>query len=244
MIKITKTSTIAKGDCLELMKSIPNQSVDLILTDPPYNLGAFMHKRGTNIKGMRNNHFAYSGWDDLSFDDWSSVMRLFLQECNRVLKVRGTLLMFMSVLKLETIIELATQAGLYYKTVGVWHKTNPMPRNMDLHFINSIEPWLYFISGGKTGVFNNQGKAIHDFIETSTISYSEHKLGEHPTQKPKKLLQHFIEILSNEEDVILDPFMGSGSTGVVCEQLRRNFIGFELNDHYFTIATHRIMEKK
>ncbi|MDC1601962.1 site-specific DNA-methyltransferase, partial [Phocaeicola vulgatus] len=79
---------------------------------------------------------------------------------------------------------------------------------------------------------------------TSTISASEHKLGKHPTQKPKLLLQHFIEILSNEKDVVLDPFMGSGSTGVVCELLNRNFIGFELDEKYYNIATQRILEKK
>jgi len=99
MIQITDNSTIAKGDCLTLIKSIPDHSIDLILTDPPYNLGNFMHKRGTNIKGMRNNHFAYSGWDNLSFEEWSNVMKLFLQECNRVLKTKGSLLMFMSILK-------------------------------------------------------------------------------------------------------------------------------------------------
>lgn len=244
MIQITKTSIVEKGDCLELIKKVPDHSIDLILTDPPYNLGVFMHRRGTNIKGMRKNHFAYSGWDDLTFEEWSKVMSSFLQECSRVLKAKGALLMFMSILKVETIIELATNAGLYYKTVGVWHKTNPMPRNMDLHFINSNEPWLYFISGGRTGVFNNNGKPIHDFIETATISYAERKLGNHPTQKPKKVLQHFIEILSNEDDVILDPFMGSGSTGVVCEQLNRRFVGFELDESYYNIAVQRIQNKE
>lgn len=171
-------------------------------------------------------------------------MKKFMKECARVLKSKGSLIMFMSIMKVETIIKLATDAGLYYKTVGAWHKTNPMPRNMNLHFINSIEPWLYFINDGHTGTFNNNGKPIHDFIETSTISASEHKLGKHPTQKPKLLLQHFIEILSNEKDVVLDPFMGSGSTGVVCELLNRNFIGFELDEKYYNIATQRILEKK
>lgn len=243
MTQITSSSWVANGDCLNLIKSIPDSSIDLILTDPPYNLGLFMHQRGTNLKGMRNNHFAYSGWDDLSYDDWSNVMQELLVECNRVLKPKGALLMFMSVIKLETIIDLATSAGLYYKTTGVWHKTNPMPRNMNLHFINSIEPWVYFISKGRTGVFNNKQKSVHDFVETSTITASEHKLGCHPTQKPKKLLSHFVELLSNRGDVVLDPFMGSGSTGVVCELLDRRFIGFELNSEYFEIASRRIKTK-
>ena len=203
-----------------------------------------MHKRGTNIKGMRNNHFAYSGWDDMEYSEWSYVMELFLKECQRVLVSKGALIVFMSIMKVETIIDFATKAGLYYKTVGVWHKSNPMPRNMNLHFINSIEPWLYFINDGHTGTFNNEGKPIHDFIETSTITASEHRLGNHPTQKPKALLSHFIKLLSNESDVVLDPFMGSGSTGVVCEQLNRNFIGFEINSNYYNIACQRIINKK
>ena len=236
MEQITINSLIGCGDCLKLIKRLPDKSVDLILTDPPYNLGRFMHKRGTNIKGMRDNHFAYSGWDDMEYAQWSRVMKRFMKECARILKSKGALVMFMSIMKVETIIKFAIDAGLYYKTTGIWHKTNPMPRNMNLHFINSIEPWLYFINDGHTGTFNNSGKSIHDFIETSTISASEHKLGEHPTQKPKFLLQHFIEILSNEGDVVLDPFMGSGSTGVVCEQLNRHFIGFELNREYYDIA--------
>lgn len=244
MEQITENSMIGCGDCLKLMKQLPNKSVDLILTDPPYNLGLFMHKRGTNIKGMRDNHFAYSGWDDMEYSQWCRVMRRFMKECARVLKDKGSLIMFMSILKVERLIDYATSSGLYYKTVGIWHKTNPMPRNMNLHFLNSIEPWLYFINNGHTGTFNNDGKPIHDFIETSTISASEHRLGKHPTQKPIQLMRHFVELLSNEKEIVLDPFMGSGSTGVACEQLNRNFIGFELNEEYYNIASRRIQDKK
>ena len=137
MKQITALSKLDLGDCLNLIKQLPDKSIDLILTDPPYNLGLFMHKRGTNIKGMRNNHFAYSGWDNLEFSQWTLVMKEFLLQCARVLKSKGSLIMFMSIIKVETIINLALNAGLYYKTVGIWHKTNPMPRNMNLHFINS-----------------------------------------------------------------------------------------------------------
>ena len=95
MKQITTNSLIGCGDCLKLIKSLPDKSVDLILTDPPYNLGLFMHKRGTNIKGMRNNHFAYSGWDDMEYAQWSRVMQKFKKECARVLKSKGSLIMFM-----------------------------------------------------------------------------------------------------------------------------------------------------
>lgn len=111
-----------------------------------------------------------------------------------------------------------------------------------LGFINSTETWIYLVNDGTTGTFNNHGKAIHDFVETATIGTKERKYGKHPTQKPIGLLNHFIEILSNENDVVLDPFMGSGSTGVSCKQLKRRFIGIELNKEYFELAKRRILE--
>jgi len=240
---ISPLSKIACGDCLKFLQEIPDKSVDLVLTDPPYNLGLFMHKRGTNIKGMRDHHFAYSGWDNLEFEEWCKLMQKFFVQCGRVLKDKGALLMFMSIMKVETIINEALDAGFYYKTVGIWHKTNPMPRNMNLHFVNSTESWLYFINHGTTGTFNNEGKPVHDFIETATISKSEHDLSKHPTQKPVKLLEHFVKLLSNKGDVVLDPFMGSGSTGVATEHLNRKFIGIELNEEYCNIAKQRIKEK-
>lgn len=242
--EITPLSKIAIGDCLEKMKQLPDKSVDLIITDPPYNLGLFMKNRGTNIKGMRDNHFAYSGWDDLDFESWSIQMDMFLRECHRILKKRGSLIIFMSIIKVETIINLAVKNKLYYKTVGIWHKTNPMPRNMNLHFVNSTESWLYFINDGTTGIFNNRGKVIHDFVESSTINNSERKYGKHPTQKPLTLICHFIDLLSNEGDIVLDPFMGSGTTGVGCEVLNRKFYGIELDKEYYSIASNRLKAKK
>lgn len=235
---------IYNDDCINAMKKIPDNSVDLILTDPPYNLGLFMHQRGTNLKRMRENHFAYSGWDDLEFDKWKEEMDKFLSECHRVLKPKGSLIIFMSIIKVETIINLAQSHKFYYKTVGTWHKKNPMPRNMNLHFLNSTESWLYFINEGTTGTFNNKGKPIHDFVETAIIPASERKLGKHPTQKPIVLMKHFVSLLSNPGDTILDPFMGSGSSGVAALLENRNFIGIELNNEYFQLANKRLCQRK
>lgn len=226
------------------MKLLPDNSVDLVLTDPPYNLGLFMHQRGTNLKKMRDNHFAYSGWDNLEFDTWKEEMDKFLAECHRVLKKKGALIIFMSIIKVETIIKLAQKNKFYYKTVGTWHKKNPMPRNMNLHFINSTESWLYFINDGTTGTFNNNGKPVHDFIETSTISVFERKLGKHPTQKPIALMRHFISLLSNPNELVVDPFMGSGSTGVGALLEGRQFIGCDINPEYFSLANQRLLQLK
>ena len=150
------------------------------------------------------------------------------------------MIMFMSLIKLETLIQIAEKHGFYYKTTGIWHKTNPMPRNMNLHFVNSTEAWLYFTYKTRTGTFNNEGKLYHDFIETSLVTKNEKSFGKHPTQKPVQLISHFVELLSNKGDLIIDPFMGSGTTGVVSKSLGRDFIGIELEEGYFNIATQRI----
>lgn len=235
---------IYNENCLEGMKMIPDKSVDLIITDPPYNLGLFMKGRGTNLKKMRENHFAYSGWDDLEFEKWCSQMDALIAECHRVLKKKGNLLIFMSIIKVETIINIAQNHKFYYKTVGIWHKTNPMPRNMNLQFVNSTEAWIHFVNDATTGTFNNRGKVIHDFVESSTINNSERKFGKHPTQKPLQVMCHFIDLLSNEKNIVLDPFMGSGTTSVAAIRTKRNFIGFELQKEYFDIANKRVKDEQ
>ncbi|MEK5256599.1 site-specific DNA-methyltransferase [Paenibacillus sp. FSL F4-0125] len=231
-------------DCIDSMSKLRSESVELILTDPPYNLGLFMKDRDTNLKKMRDNFFGAAGWDDLGFADWEASMNNFFAESTRLLKKGGAMIVFMSVIKVETLIRLAEQNGLYYKTTGIWHKHNPMPRNMNLHFVNSTEAWVYFTYKKKTGTFNNAGKAVHDFFETSVTPGTERRFGKHPTQKPEQLLQQFIHLLSNEGETVLDPFMGSGSTGVVAKRNRRKFIGIELNKEYFQNATERIKETK
>ena len=240
--QIGDNALIANGDAINYMGKLPDNSVDLIITDPPYNLGLFMKKRGTNMNKLRKGHFAASGWDDLEFDEWIKQMDLLFRECHRVLRKRGSLIMFMSIIKVESLIGLALKHGFYYKTVGVWHKTNPLPRNMNLQFINSTEPWIYMINDGTTGTFNNAGKALHDFVETSTISSKERKLGKHPTQKPLALMEHFVQILSNKGDVIVDPFMGSGTTAIAAIKNDRKFIGIELNSEYYNLTINRIKE--
>lgn len=234
---------LGKGNCIEYLKYLKNDTVDLILTDPPYNLGNFMHSRNTNLVKMRKNQFAYAGWDDLSQMDWEKEIEFFFKESSRILKKGGALLMFMSLMKIETIIRLACKHKFYYKTTGIWHKTNPMPRNMNIHFVNSTEAWVYFINDDTSGIFNNEGKMIHDFIETSLTTSKEKKFGKHPTQKPMKIISHFIKILSNVGDVVLDPFMGSGTTGVSAKKMERKFIGIELDEKYYELSKIRMLNE-
>lgn len=231
------------NDCINAMKMINENSINLIVTDPPYNLGNFMKNRDTNLSKMRDNFFGSAGWDDMDFDEWTESMDNFFAESARVMKKGGSMIVFMAIIKVETIIKLAEKHGFYYKTTGIWHKTNPMPRNMNLHFVNSTEAWVYFTYKTRTGTFNNEGALYHDFIETSVTSNGERRYGKHPTQKPESLMLHFVEILSNSGDWILDPFMGSGTTGVAAKKVDRNFIGVELDETYFKIAKSRIDER-
>ena len=231
-------------DCIVAMKKVEDESISLIVTDPPYNLGKFMKNRYTNLSKMRDNFFGSAGWDDMEFDEWEKSMDAFFKAAAKVMRKGGTMIVFMAIIKVETIIKLAEQHGFYYKTTGIWHKTNPMPRNMNLHFVNSTEAWIYFTYKTRTGTFNNSGVLIHDFIETSVTPNGERRYGKHPTQKPESLMQHFVEILSNKNEWVLDPFMGSGTTGVVAKRTGRNFIGVELNKDYFKIAKTRIEEQR
>ena len=228
--------------CIDAMDKLNEGSISLIVTDPPYNLGNFMKSRDTNLSKMRDNFFGSAGWDDMEFDEWEQSMNTFFKSASRVMKKGGSMIVFMAIIKVETIIQLAEKHGFYYKTTGIWHKTNPMPRNMNLHFVNSTEAWIYFTYKKRTGTFNNGGALFHDFIETSVTPMSERKHGKHPTQKPEALMLHFVEILSDPNDWVMDPFMGSGTTGVAARKADRNFIGVELNKDYFAMAKARIEE--
>ena len=230
-------------DCIAAMKKVEDKSISLIVTDPPYNLGNFMKNLDTILSNMRVNFFGSACWDDMVFDEWEKSMDDFFKAAAKVMRKGGTMIVFMAIIKVETIIRLAEKHGFYYKTTGIWHKTNPMPRNMNLHFVNSTEAWIYFTYKTRTGTFNNSGALIHDFIETSVTPNGERRYGKHPTQKPESLIQHFVEILSNENEWVFDPFMGSGTTGVVAKRTGRNFIGVELNKDYFEIAKSRIEGK-
>ena len=217
---------LVRGDCLRELSAVADGSVDLVLTDPPYNLGLFMRDRGAGIMRMRDNYFGTAGWDNLEYNQWVERIGTLLDEAARVLRTGGSMVMFMAVIKVETIVHLAQERGFYYK--------------MNLHFVNSTECWVYFVRGARTGTFNNDGKVLHDFVETPVTSRSERSYGSHPTQKPVALMEHFVRTLTDPGDLVLDPFMGSGSTGVAACNLGRRFLGIELNPTYYDMARARV----
>lgn len=224
---------ILQGDSKEIIKRIPDNSIDFILTDPPYNLG--QHSTG-NIplpgRSAMNNDVAE--WDMVDFnpEEWAD-------EFIRILKPTGNLFIFTSY----------NQLGRWYNCLDhkfdtsnfmIWHKTNPAPKIFKAGFLNSCE--MIFTCWNKKHTWNFISQAeMHNFIE-SPICMRPERLNnpKHPTQKPVSILKKMIEIASNKDDIVFDPFMGVGSTGVAALNLERRFIGIELNKIYFNAAKKRI----
>ena len=221
------------ADSKDVIKRIPDNSIDFILTDPPYNLG--QHSTG-NIplpgRSAMNNDVA--DWDMLDFnpEEWAD-------EFIRILKPTGNLFIFTSY----------NQLGRWYNCLDqkfdtsnfmIWHKTNPAPKIFKASFLNSCE--MIFTCWNKKHTWNFiSQKEMHNFIE-SPICMRPERLSnpKHPAQKPVGILKKMIEIASNKDDIIFDPFMGVGSIGVAALELERRFIGVELNKEYFDAATKRI----
>ena len=223
--------TLLHGDCLKLTKDIPDGSIDLLLTDIPFNIS-----KHSNFKTMKNrNGIDFGEWDK-DFD--TSCLSLFVPK----IKKGGSLVIFHAAEQLTPICEALN--GMELKDRLVWQKTNPMPRNRDRRYISNIERLAWFVKPGDKWTFNRQNSTYDGCV----ITYpSENGYGfkrYHPCQKNVKMLEELILRHSNAGDVILDPFMGSGSTGVACVETNRNFIGFELNEDYFKIAKERIEESK
>ena len=227
--------TIAHNDSKEYIKTVPSGSVDLILTDPPYNLSGY--STGNMKFDWRkeiNNDVA--DWDRQDFRpaDW-------LMEFQRILKPSGNIFAFTSYNLLGKWHEAFDPVFDTFQFM-VWHKTNPMPKLRRAGFLNSCELIVCLWNKGHTWNFSTQ-KEMHNFMESSICMGRERlKDPPHPTQKPVKILKHIIDIASNAGDVVFDPFMGVGSTGVAALETGRKFIGVEIDKRYFNGAATRLKE--
>ena len=223
------------GDAKTLIKSIPDKSIDLIFTDPPYNLSPY--STGNIKMSWRkdfNNDLADWDRDDFKPSEWS-------KDFIRILKPTGNIFVFTSYNLLGKWHEVFDPLFDTFQFV-VWHKTNPPPKLYKAGFLNSCELIVCMWNKGHTWNFGKQNE-MHNFIETPICMGNERtKNPVHPTQKPVKVLNRIIKIASKEGDLILDPFMGVGSTGVSAIGLKRNFMGFELKEEYFKAAEKRIEE--
>lgn len=219
---------IKQGDCLDLMKDVPDKTVDMILTDPPYELEN--HGGGTTQlatrKLVKEKHIDFIS-NGFNYDD---VFNEFLRIC----KIPN-IFIFCSNKQISRVMKWFEDKKLT-TTLLVYNKTNPSPL-CNGKYLSDCEFVVYVRGNGAT--FNNDTPfEFKKKVYTSPVVSKKQRL--HPTQKPLELLERYIVLHSKEHDVIFDPFMGSGSTGVACINTNRNFIGFELDEKYFEIAKNRL----
>ena len=218
------TTQLIHGDCLEKMRDIPDGSIDLVLTDPPYNIA-------------RDNNFDTMGRTGIDFGEWDKNADIFsyIAEASRVIRNGGSFVVFNGWKNLGDIAKEAERVGFETKDMLRLEKTNPMPRNRDRRYITDFECAIWFTKPKGKWTFNRQDPNYQrpKFVKSVEKGY-------HPTQKNLSLMEDLLRIHSNEGDMVLDPFMGSGTTGIACKNLGRNFIGMELDREYYQIAQKRI----
>lgn len=225
---------LLNGDCFELIKKIPNDSIDLVLIDPPYEVSRDTNFAKGECKGTNVDRFRVS----MDFGDWDNNftgLDIIIKECYRILKKSGTLICFYDLWKITPLKEYFEEAKFKQIRFIEWLKTNPVPLNSKINYLtNSREIAISGVKGGKPTFHSEYDNGIYQY----PICHDKDRF--HPTQKPLQLIEDIIKKHSNENDLIVDCFMGSGTTGVAAINLKRNFIGIERNKEYFEKAEIRI----
>ena len=213
---ITDNYKLLHGDCLERMKEIPDGSVDLILTDIPYD-GV---NRGSN--GLRKLDKGKA--DVITFD-----IHEFLKEVDRICS--GTIIIFCAKNQLSDVFKYFENNKSGTVRQLVWQKSNPSPMNGQHIYLSGIENAIWF---------KKRGSVFNAHCKNTVFKHPTGRSKLHPTEKNHALLIELILDNSNENQVVLDPCMGSSSTGIACLNTNRKFIGIELDDNYFDIGAERM----
>jgi len=229
---------ILQGDVIELFEELENNSIDLIIADPPYNLG----------KDYGNNH------DLKDFDEYLDFSLTWLKEAHRVLKPTGTIYVFMGVRFISYLYEaMDRKLKMFFNSWICWHYTQGMgkkigfsPRHDDILMFNKSQKFTFNLDAVRVpqkyyrARNNMRGANPGDVWKFSHVHYCNPNRQKHPTQKPEGLIERMVLASSNEEDIVLDPFSGSGTTLRVCQQLNRDCIGFELNPNFVQMTKERL----
>ena len=248
------SARILVGDCVAEMAKLPAASVDLIFADPPYNLqlqGELKRPDDSTVDAVDD------AWDQFaSFAAYDDFTRAWLLSCRRVMKPSATLWVIGSYHNIFRVGALLQDLGFWILNDVVWRKSNPMPNFRGRRFTNAHETliWAARDAGGRGYTFNYEAlKAGNDDVQVRSDWFIPLCTGEerlkgpdgkklHPTQKPEALLARAILAASQPDDLVLDPFCGTGTTGAVARQLRRRFIGIERDAGYASAAERRIAE--
>ncbi len=251
-LKTVETNRILIGDCVAEMAKLPAESVDLVFADPPYNLqlqGDLKRPDDSRVDAVDD------AWDKFSsFSAYDDFTRAWLIACRRVMKRNATLWVIGSYHNIFRVGAILQDVGFWILNDVVWRKSNPMPNFRGRRFTNAHETliWAAREPDGRGYTFNYEAlKAGNDDVQvrsdwTIALCTGEERLkganGKklHPTQKPETLLARVILASSRPDDVVLDPFCGSGTTGAVAKRLGRRFIGIERERAYAAAAQTRI----
>ena len=243
---------ILVGDCVAAMARMPGESVDLVFADPPYNLqlqGDLKRPDDSRVDAVDDD------WDKFSsFAAYDDFTRAWLLACRRVMKPSATLWVIGSYHNIFRVGAILQDLGFWILNDVVWRKTNPMPNFRGRRFTNAHETliWAAREPGGKGYTFNYEAiKAGNEDVQvrsdwTIPLCTGEERIKDangkkvHPTQKPEALLARVMLSASRPDDLVLDPFCGSGTTGAVAKRLGRRFIGLERDKVYAAAAEKRI----
>ncbi len=250
MLENLPLNQILHGDCIQILKSLPENSVDLIFADPPYNLQLSKELYRPN---MTKVDAVDDGWDKFSgFKEYDAFTCDWLSASQRVLKETGTIWVIGTYHNIYRVGSIMQDLGFWILNDVVWIKNNPMPNFRGVRFTNAHETiiWAQKKKGAKYTFNHKSMKALNDDLQmrsdwnlplvTGKQRIKSNGVKAHSTQKPEALLYRVVMASSNIGDVVLDPFFGSGTTGAVAKKLGRNWIGIERDKRYIKIAQKRI----
>ncbi len=249
-MNILPFNQILHGDCIEILKALPENSVDLIFADPPYNLQLSKDLYRPN---MTKVDAVNDGWDKfVDFKAYDAFTCDWLSASQRVLKETGTIWVIGSYHNIYRVGSIMQDLGFWILNDIVWVKRNPMPNFRGVRFTNAHETiiWAQKKKDAKHTFNHKAMKALNDDLQmrsdwdiplvTGKQRIMSNGTKAHSTQKPEALLYRVIMASSNVGDVVLDPFLGSGTTGAVAKKLGRNWIGIERDKKYINVAQKRI----
>lgn len=206
-----------------------NLTVNHIITDPPYDISK---KNNFNTLGNRQG---------VDFGEWDKGFDLlsWIEPYSKLIDKNGSFIIFCSYRYLSYICDALEKVNFEIKDILEWEKTNPMPRNINRRYVQDKEYAIWSVNKNAKWVFNKPEdcKYLRSTFKYPIVAGKERY--NHPTQKSLKLLEDIIKIHTNPNDIILDPFMGTGTTGIAAVNLNRNFIGVEKEKSFFDIATNR-----